>query len=127
MATLDDLRDLLKDFNSFLDFPVAFNCDKMYEAYPDAKFILVCLTCLPAMFLMRKRLLIDQKSTRDPEKWAKSMKATLIPLVNGFKELPDPSPFMIPLNEWYAVELESKTVCPLFLGKFRKTFFFFCI
>lgn len=86
-ASLDDLREVLKDFNSFLDFPVALNCDKMYEAYPDAKFIL---------------------STRDPAKWAKSMEDTLVPVVTGHRDMPNPTPFLSMLNKFYAVEIEGK-------------------
>lgn len=40
-ATIDDIRALLKDYNSVLDLPAAMFYDKLYEAYPDSKFILV--------------------------------------------------------------------------------------
>lgn len=38
------MRELLKNYNSVLDYPAVVHYEKLYEAYPDAKFILVRLT-----------------------------------------------------------------------------------
>ncbi|GJJ15949.1 hypothetical protein Clacol_010228 [Clathrus columnatus] len=59
----EDLWNLLKDYNSFSDYPVAINFEKLYKAYPDAKFIL---------------------TTRDPAKWESSIKA-ISPFLNNLR------------------------------------------
>ncbi|GJJ15804.1 hypothetical protein Clacol_010082 [Clathrus columnatus] len=50
-TTLDDIRTLLKDYNSIVDYPPAIYYEELYKAYPDAKFIL---------------------TTREPVKWEAS-------------------------------------------------------
>ncbi|GJJ15807.1 hypothetical protein Clacol_010085 [Clathrus columnatus] len=89
-ATLDDIRTLLKDYNSIQDYPAVIYFEELYKAYPDAKFILVC----------------RKKTTREPAKWEASMKVTILPAVKTFLErTPDPDPFLSCLREWFDIEM----------------------
>lgn len=86
-ASLDDMRELLKDYNSILDYPAAIYYEKLYEAYPDAKFIL---------------------TTRDPVKWETSMRATIMKASKKFQDYTDSSPFFREMVNWLDNDMESR-------------------
>ncbi|GJJ16135.1 hypothetical protein Clacol_010415 [Clathrus columnatus] len=88
-ATLDDIRTLLKDYNSILDIPAAIYIEELYKAYPNAKFIL---------------------TTRDPAKWEVSMKNTVLDVIERLSNMnPDKRTFFQSrLLEWYNVEMLTR-------------------
>ncbi|KIJ26207.1 hypothetical protein M422DRAFT_272735 [Sphaerobolus stellatus SS14] len=59
-----DLDDLLRGYCSIMDFIAAINAEKLYQAYPDAKYIL---------------------NVRDPEAWERSLNATILTWYQALK------------------------------------------
>lgn len=120
LATLHDLRTVLDKYNSSLDYPSAIYYDKLYEAYPDAKFILVFLSgCFnmgglvlnPSSFL---------QTTRDPAEWEVSIKATILPATETFKSVSDTTPFASARSRWFSEEMLS--ACHLCLPSGKETY-----
>ncbi|KIJ47992.1 hypothetical protein M422DRAFT_248139 [Sphaerobolus stellatus SS14] len=66
-ATVEDMHNLLDDYGAVLDYRSSMFPEMLYKAYPDAKFIL---------------------TTRDPVKWEKSMKSTVMLLAKEMKDKP---------------------------------------
>lgn len=98
------MRTVLDEYNCVLDYPAVMYYDKLYEAYPDAKFILV----LPWVFyreLGSKLSLSFIQTTRDPAKWEVSMKATILPVIKAFHSASGSSPFFAALSRWYSDEM----------------------
>lgn len=89
--SVEDLDNLLRGYRSIMDFLAAIHAEKLYRAYPDAKFILV----RPPIQIPRDILRLDMKTklqtTRDPDAWERSLKATILTWYNGLKSKPDKS------------------------------------
>ncbi|KAF8518515.1 hypothetical protein BU17DRAFT_90840 [Hysterangium stoloniferum] len=75
--------DLLKDYQSIMDYPAAIFGRELYAAYPDAKFILVA-----AFF-------------RDPQKWEESMKSSLLLVYHALANRPNNTPGDAAFVNWY--------------------------
>ncbi|GJJ15985.1 hypothetical protein Clacol_010264 [Clathrus columnatus] len=84
-TTLDDIRTLLKDYNSIMDYPSAIYYEQLYQIYPDAKFIL---------------------TTRDPVKWETSIKSTILQAINDvFPNVPNPDSWWTSIRTWFEKEM----------------------
>lgn len=70
-STPADLDNLLRGYTSISDFIAAINAEKLYQAYPDAKFIL---------------------NIREPESWERSLNATILTWYRALKAKPDKGP-----------------------------------
>lgn len=56
--SVEDLDNLLRGYRSIMDFLAAIHAEKLYRAYPDAKFILV----RPPIQISRDILRLDMKT-----------------------------------------------------------------
>lgn len=65
------MDNLLRGYTSISDFIAAINAEKLYQAYPDAKFIL---------------------NIREPESWERSLNATILTWYRALKAKPDKGP-----------------------------------
>jgi hypothetical protein len=81
-ATNQDIETLLQHYGAVLDYPAAMYGPELYSTYPDAKYILVRFT----LFDTAKWYSLDEQTTRDPEKWEISMKATILQNVLSYRE-----------------------------------------
>ncbi|KAF8586161.1 hypothetical protein K439DRAFT_1631925 [Ramaria rubella] len=79
VGTAADFDALFKDCHAVLDQPPAYFAAELLSAYPNAKFIL---------------------TTRDPAKWEKSMRATLLPAVETILTKIIKSPIEESLAKW---------------------------
>ncbi|GJJ10202.1 hypothetical protein Clacol_004428 [Clathrus columnatus] len=87
LTAIDDLRNLLKDYNSITDYPAVIYYDKLYQAYPDAKFIL---------------------TTRDPAKWEISMKNTILQSISDIQHIPNPDEWWTSMIDWFNNEMLAR-------------------
>ncbi|KAF8576304.1 hypothetical protein K439DRAFT_676858 [Ramaria rubella] len=83
----DYLNDILNGFASVADYPAAMYPAELFAAYPDAKYIL---------------------TVRNPEKWEKSMKDTMLPVYAGLRALPSKNKLQEAASRWGEVYLEQK-------------------
>ncbi|GJJ06786.1 hypothetical protein Clacol_000982 [Clathrus columnatus] len=87
LATTDDVHALLDSYTSVLEYPAVIYPEEIYKAYPDAKYIL---------------------STRDPIKWEKSMKQTVLPALDILRENKNRNPWQQALFEWFEEDMLNR-------------------
>ncbi|GJJ06030.1 hypothetical protein Clacol_000217 [Clathrus columnatus] len=81
---------LLGEYRSVLDYPAVLYHEAIYQAYPDAKYIL---------------------TTRDPSKWEASMNQTILRCVDALEENKHRPPILEAMLSWFKDEL---------LGRYHK-------
>ncbi|KIJ48072.1 hypothetical protein M422DRAFT_777946 [Sphaerobolus stellatus SS14] len=96
-GTVEEIRTLLDPYPVILDYPAAMFPELVYEAYPDAKFILA-------------------STVRDPAKWALSVQNTFGKSREQYRTAPSSDPFW---QAWY--EFVTKIVDEWFHSGVRYT------
>ncbi|KAF8586163.1 hypothetical protein K439DRAFT_978169 [Ramaria rubella] len=86
-GTTEDVHMLCDGYGAVLDYPPAMYPSELYAAYPDAKFIL---------------------TTRDPEKWEKSVKNTIMRIPEMMRNKPERSLLEERLVQWHEVYMHGK-------------------
>ncbi|GJJ14852.1 hypothetical protein Clacol_009120 [Clathrus columnatus] len=75
-STPEELDAIFQNYSAAVDNPVATIAASLYEAYPEAKFILVRYTSYISH--LRSHNLRFVQTTRDPVKWVASLQKTVI-------------------------------------------------